>query len=56
MIDSSGFPKKSEIFPGNVSEPGTLESMLKTLDATVNATVVMDAGFASEENISFRMK
>ena len=51
VIDSSGFPKKSEIFPGNVSEPGTLESMLKTLDATVNATVVMDAGFASEENI-----
>lgn len=51
VLDGSGFPKKSDVFPGNISEPGTLESMLQSLGAVTSATVVMDAGFASEENI-----
>jgi transposase len=53
VLDSSGFPKKSSIFPGNISEPKTMEDMLKELKAEDNATIVMDAGFATEDNISW---
>jgi transposase len=53
VLDSSGFPKKSKIFPGNVSEPKTIEKMLSSLGSSSNATIVMDAGFASEENIAW---
>ena len=53
VLDSSGFPRRSDIFPGNISEPKTLKSMLLSLEASKNATVVMDAGFATEENISW---
>lgn len=52
VLDSSGFPKKSEIFPGNVSEPKTLEKMLESLEDT-GATIVMDAGIATEENLAW---
>ena len=62
MLDSSGFPKSSRVFEGNVSEPATLEKMLKGLERkplnpTIfeipKATIVMDAGIASEENIQW---
>ena len=53
VLDASGFPKKSEIFPGNVSEPQTLESMLGSLGDKNNATIVMDAGIATEENLTW---
>ncbi|MCK5097478.1 MAG: IS1634 family transposase, partial [Desulfobacteraceae bacterium] len=55
-VDEDGFPKQSQIFEGNVSEPKTLESILDELskDAgifNVDKTIVIDAGIASEENI-----
>lgn len=53
ILDSSGFPKKSEIFPGNVSEPKTLEKMLESLGDNHSATIVMDAGIATEENLTW---
>ena len=53
VLDSSGFPRRTDIFPGNISEPKTLEGMLLALGASRNATVVMDAGFATEKNISW---
>jgi transposase len=53
VLDASGFPKKSDTFPGNVSEPGTMAEILKALGALEGSTIVMDAGFASEENISW---
>lgn len=53
VLDASGFPKKSEIFPGNVSEPKTLQQMLETLGENRNATIVMDAGIATEENLTW---
>jgi len=62
VLDSSGFPKFSEVFEGNVSEATTLEKMLKRLSekrgetGTLNisrSTVVMDAGIATEENITW---
>jgi transposase len=56
VLDGSGFPKRSAVFEGNVSEPKTLEQMLQRLSAAPGAdgpTVVLDAGIASEENIAW---
>jgi hypothetical protein len=54
ILDSSGFPKKSEIFPGNIGEPKTLQKMLESLgDDNKGATVVMDAGIATQENLAW---
>jgi hypothetical protein len=53
VLDSSGFPKKSELFPGNISEPKTMEAMLAALGANEQATIIMDAGFATEKNITW---
>jgi hypothetical protein len=51
VLDSSGFPIKSHIFKGNVSEAGTLEQMVSM--STTDATIIMDAGIATEENIEW---
>ena len=53
ILDGSGFPRKSRIFPGNASEPATLEVMLTGLQATQGAVIVLDAGIATEDNISW---
>ena len=62
MLDSSGFPKSTEVFEGNVSEPATLEKMIqklekggrkKSLFEPEKATVVLDAGIATEDNIKW---
>jgi transposase len=56
VIDGNGFPKTSQVFSGNQSEPGTLLEMVNTLrekDPTDNQkpTVVIDAGLATEDNL-----
>jgi transposase len=54
VLDADGFPKRTEVFNGNVSEPGTLEGMVASLSSPPIATkplIVMDAGIATEENI-----
>ncbi len=65
VLDEMGFPKRSRIFSGNVSEPGTLEEMIKELHGDSprpdghgrkNITVVLDAGLASEENLALLKK
>lgn len=56
VLDGSGFPKRSEVFSGNVSEPQTLAQMVDKLaeDKTSSPpTVVLDAGIATEENIAW---
>jgi len=62
MLDSSGFPKSSQVFEGNVGESRTLEKMIKGLEKKgrnpdifepQKATIVMDAGIASEDNIKW---
>lgn len=53
VLDGSGFPKKTEVFPGNISEPSTLEQMIAALKGDKKAIVVLDAGFASEKNIAW---
>ncbi len=53
VLDVSGFPKRSRVFAGNVGEAGTLQEMLVALAAPAGATVVMDAGIASEANLAW---
>ncbi len=52
-LDGSGFPRRSRIFAGNASEPATLKDMLTGLGAPQGATVVMDAGIATEANLTW---
>jgi len=53
-VDADGFPKRSDVFEGNVSEPGTLAGMITALsspDMLIKPLIVMDAGLATENNI-----
>ncbi len=53
VLDASGFVRTSRVFEGNVSEAGSLQTMLEGLQAPADAIVVMDRGIASEENLSW---
>jgi Transposase DDE domain len=53
VLDSSGFVRRSKMFPGNVAEGSTLQDMLKGLDAPKGALVIMDAGIAAETNLAW---
>ena len=52
-LDGSGFPRRARVFAGNASEPATLKDMLTGLGAPAGATVVMDAGIATEANLTW---
>ena len=70
VLDGSGFPKSSEVFAGNVSEPDTLQKMIKGLQAPLQTTgkkqpylfenekpvVILDAGIATNENVEWLKK
>jgi len=58
VIDDEGFPKRSRVLEGNVSEPGTLETMPDQLEESFlgfgldnQKTIVIDAGIATDENL-----
>jgi transposase len=54
VLDADGFPKKSEVFDGNVSEPGTLAGIINSLsypDVLMRPLIVVDAGLATEANL-----
>ncbi len=61
VLDSSGFPKRSHVYEGNVSEAATLSEMIHDLQQKQDLpehqnqkpTVVMDAGIATEDNIDW---
>jgi transposase len=58
VLDSSGFPRRSHVYEGNVTESKTLAEMLHGLEKggasiALKPTVVMDAGIATEENITW---
>jgi transposase len=59
VLDSSGFPRRSHVYEGNVAESKTLAEMLHDLEqrgaaiAPIKPTVVMDAGIATEENVTW---
>jgi len=69
VLDSSGFPIRSNVFAGNASEPQTLAEMIKGLKGSRQTestqqqlfkqrkpTIVMDAGIATEDNINWLKK
>jgi len=56
VINTFGFIKFSSIFQGNISEPSTLELIIKNLRSKTSssakkALVVIDAGIATKENL-----
>lgn len=55
VINSQGFIKKSEVLPGNISEPKTLKEAIKKLEYEKEKPpiIVLDAGFATEENLQW---
>lgn len=56
VLDGSGFPKRSEIFKGNVNEASTLSTMIQGLEDNTlfeKPTIVMDAGIATQDNIEW---
>ena len=53
VLDSSGFVRESRSFAGNVAEGDTLAQMLTALKVPKGALVVMDAGIAKEENLTW---
>ena len=56
-LDAAGFPCRSEILPGNVSEPATLELAITRLGRLLGdgprPTVVMDAGLSTAATIAW---
>jgi len=55
-IDSQGFVRYSQLYPGNVGEPSTLAKMLEEVQHKLDfkqdkPIVVMDAGISTEENL-----
>lgn len=56
-IDSQGFIRYSQLYPGNIGEPSTLDNMLTAVAAKLDfekqkPTVVMDAGISTHENLN----
>ncbi len=57
-LDEAGFPRHSEILPGNISEPATLADAIGRLErqsggrGAPKPTVVMDAGISTEANLA----
>lgn len=64
IIDEDGFIKHSKLYPGNQYEAHTLETMLTELEElnpmrssqADKPTIVMDAGIANSDNISYLQK
>jgi len=54
LMDSDGFPKKSEVLEGNISEPGTLQKILPKISTAVEKPVIVtDAGIGTQENVQW---
>ena len=62
MTNGQGFIRRSKIYKGNISEPGTLGEVISELSAdskkerdlfNERPVVVMDAGIATEENLEY---
>lgn len=55
VLGESGFPIRSRILPGNISEPSTLKAVLEQLESKSNqrSVVVLDGGIATEDNLEY---
>ena len=58
VVDEKGFAKQSKLYEGNIGESNTLSDMVGDLNKTgeTRATVVMDAGIATKENVDWLKK
>ncbi len=60
VINAQGFIRYSRIYEGNAADVNTLKDMIADLkvhsDTIADKVVVMDAGFASEENLEYLSK
>jgi transposase len=55
VLNKYGFPKRSDIFPGNVSEASTLKDVIARLNHSGHELpiIVLDAGLATEDNLQW---
>jgi transposase len=56
VLDGDGFPKRSRVFEGNVSEGKTLEKMVLGLQkgsSLIKPLIIIDAGIAVEDNLKW---
>ena len=56
VLDGDGYPKRSRVFEGNVSEGKTLEKMLLGLEKEpllIKPLIIVDAGIAAEDNLKW---
>jgi hypothetical protein len=53
VLDGQGFIQKSKMFPGNVAEGNTLQGILKKLNASPQAMIIMDRGIATKDNLKY---
>jgi hypothetical protein len=53
VLDSSGFVRRSKMFAGDVAEGSTPQDMLKGLDAPKGRAHHLDAGIATEANLTW---
>ena len=56
VVNEHGFATRTSFLPGNISEAGTLQQMIKALgfdDSLLKPTVVLDAGISSEDNLKW---
>ena len=56
VVNEHGFATRTSFLPGNISELGTLQQMIKALgvdDSLLKPTVVLDAGISSEDNLKW---
>ena len=57
VINAAGFIRHSRVYEGNKADIATVEDMINDLEVhsnnTKDKTIVMDAGFASDENLIF---
>lgn len=56
VLDDSGFPKRSKVYEGNVSEPKTLKRMIEGLsckESLIKPIIVIDRGLSTEANIKW---
>lgn len=56
VLEGDGFPKRSRVYEGNVSEGKTLEKMLLGLQkepSLIKPLIIVDAGIATEDNLKW---
>ncbi|MDR1501476.1 MAG: IS1634 family transposase [Prevotella sp.] len=56
FLDQNGYIKNTKFYPGNVSEPKTLQEMLDLLNPAAGIPILMDRGIASADNLKILLE